>query len=54
MIRTGDELGDEELGSGQVDLAALPSDITLTAEITAANQTVTINKYFTNTHTINR
>ena len=31
-----------------------PSDIQLTAEITAANQTVRINKYFANAYTVDR
>jgi len=32
----------------------LTSQIELTAEITAAGQTVTVNKYFANAHTIDR
>lgn len=31
-----------------------PKHIELTAEITSANQTVTVNKYFANDYTINR
>jgi hypothetical protein len=34
--------------------APLPTDIQLTVEITAANQTVRINKYFANAYSVNR
>ncbi|MDR0282391.1 MAG: hypothetical protein LBI53_03640 [Candidatus Peribacteria bacterium] len=37
-----------------IELFAGSTDIQLTAEITTANQTVIVNKYFANTHSIDR